>query len=70
MEVLHVSIEYCGRIHVLGFTNMAEAWKKLKEKVKDKQTKTGLQGNQQRPKGEELTIQHLSAHVLGKAQKV
>jgi hypothetical protein len=25
---------------------MAEAWEKLKEKVKDKRTKTGLQGNQ------------------------
>ena len=51
---------------------MAEAWKKLKDKVKDKRTKTtktGLQETQRRPKGEELTVQHLSAHVSGKAQK-
>ena len=50
---------------------MSEAWKKLKGKVKDKQTKnakTGLQDGQRRPKGE-LTVQRLSAHVSGKAQK-
>ena len=51
---------------------MSEAWKKLKGKVKDKRTKnakTGLQDGQRRPKGEELTVQRLSAHVSGKAQK-
>ena len=40
--------------------------------VKDKRTKTtktGLQETQRRPKGEELTVQRLSAHVSGKAQK-
>ena len=51
---------------------MSEAWKKLKDKVKDKRTKntkTGLPETQRRPKGEELTVQRLSANVSGKAQK-
>ena len=46
-------------------------WKKIKDKVKDKRTKnakTCLQDGQQHPKGE-LIVQHLSAHVSGKAQK-
>lgn len=46
---------------------MSEAWKKLKEK--DKRTKAGLKETQRRPKGEELTVQRLSAHVSGKGQK-
>ena len=48
---------------------MAEAWKKLKDKVKAKRTKTSLPETQRRPRGDELTVQRLSAQVSGKAQK-
>ena len=34
---------------------MAEAWKKLKDKVKAKRTKTSLPETQRRPRGDELT---------------
>ena len=47
---------------------MAEAWKKLKDKVKAKRTKTSLPETQRRPRGDELTVQRLSAQVSGKAQ--
>eukprot|EP00794_Sanderia_malayensis_P002412 gene2412-2781_t len=49
---------------------MADAWKKIKEGVKAKRTNTAVPNNvQRRPKGEELTVQRLSADVSGKAQK-
>ena len=49
---------------------MADAWKKLNENVRAKRTnKDPPKDHRCRPKGEELTIQRLSAEVLGKAQK-
>ena len=49
---------------------MADAWKKLNEKVRAKRTKKDPPKDHRcRPKGEELTVQRLSAEVSGKAQK-
>ena len=49
---------------------MADAWKRLNEKVKEKRTKKDPpKDHRRRPKGEELTVQRLSAEVSGKAQK-
>ena len=48
---------------------MADAWKRLKEKVKEKRTKKDPpKDHRRRPKGEQLTVQRLSAEVSGKAQ--
>ena len=48
---------------------MAEAWKKLKDNVKAKRTGAIAKVTKKRPKGQELTVQRLSSHVTGKAQK-
>ena len=49
---------------------MADAWKKLNEKVRAKWTnKDPPKDHRRRPKGEELTVQRLSAEVSRKAQK-
>ena len=49
---------------------MADAWKKLNEKVRAKRTnKDPAKDHRRRPKGEELTVQRLFAEVSGKAQK-
>ena len=48
---------------------MAEAWKKLKDNVKAKRTGATAKIAKKRPKGQELTVQRLSSHVTGKAQK-
>ena len=49
---------------------MADAWKRLNEKVKEKRAKKDPpKDHRRRPKGEQLTIQRLSAEVSGKAQK-
>ena len=49
---------------------MADAWKRLNEKVKEKRTKKDPpKDHRRRPKGEELTVQRLSVEVSGKAQK-
>ncbi|KAJ7380733.1 hypothetical protein OS493_007106 [Desmophyllum pertusum] len=46
------------------------AWIKLNEKVRAKRTKKDPpKDHRRRPKGEELTVQRLSAEVAGKAQK-
>ena len=50
---------------------MADAWKKLNDKVRAKRTKKDPpKDHRRRPKGEELTVQRLSAEVSGKAPKV
>ena len=49
---------------------MADAWKKLNEKVKAKLTrKDPAKDHRCHPKGEELTVRRLSVEVSGKAQK-
>ena len=46
---------------------MADAWKRLNEKVKAKRTKKNQPKDHRRK--DELTVQRLSAEVSGKAQK-
>ena len=49
---------------------MADAWKKLNEKVRAKRTsKDPPKDHRRSPKGEELTVQRLFTEVSGKAQK-
>jgi len=48
----------------------ADAWKKLNDKVRAKRTeRDNPKDHRCRPKGEELTVQRLSAEVSGKAQQ-
>ena len=48
--------------------NMADAWRKLNQKIKEKRAKKG--GHSSRKfQGDQLTIQRLSSEVSGKAQK-
>lgn len=48
---------------------MVDTWKKLNEKVRPKRTKKDPPKDHPRhPKGEEFTVQHLSAEVWGRRQ--
>ena len=48
--------------------NMAEAWRKLNQKIKEKRAKKGGQSGR-KIQGDQLTVQRLSSEVSGKAQK-
>ena len=47
---------------------MAEAWRKLNQKIKEKRAKKGDQSGR-KIQGDQLTVQRLSSEVSGKAQK-
>ena len=48
--------------------SMAEAWRKLSQKIKEKRAKKGGQSGR-KIQGDQLTVQRLSSEVSGKAQK-
>jgi len=49
---------------------MADAWKKLNDKIRAKRTKKdNRKSHRRRPKSKELTVQCHSEEVSGKAQK-